>query len=107
MKTRDTVRTNGYIYLFGLDYEKDQDNSRATWDGVYGTLKTKMDVCIKHLHPEEPRVLSVRETALIQGYPKSKVFYGSKESKYRQIGNSVPPPLAEALGEIAFKSWSR
>lgn len=34
----------------------------------------------------------------IQGFMDSFHFYGNIQNKYRQIGNSVPPPLAYALG---------
>ncbi|MDR0497836.1 MAG: DNA cytosine methyltransferase [Treponema sp.] len=36
--------------------------------------------------------------ARIQGFPADWIFTGSKTSKYRQIGNAFPPPVAEAVG---------
>ena len=50
------------------------------------------------LHPEENRVLSVRECARSQGFPDYSEFCGSLKQKYMQIGNAVPPPMARALG---------
>ena len=50
------------------------------------------------LHPEENRIISVRESARAQGFPDWAEFYGGIMDKYRQIGNAVPPPLAKAIG---------
>jgi len=37
-------------------------------------------------------------TAVIQGFPASWTFAGGKTSRYRQIGNAFPPPVAKAVG---------
>jgi DNA (cytosine-5)-methyltransferase 1 len=34
----------------------------------------------------------------VQGFPDSYQFAGTIQTKHRQIGNAVPPPLAFALG---------
>ena len=48
------------------------------------------------------RRLSVRECARIQTFPDDYVFYGSLNSKYKQIGNAVPPLLAKVIAfEVA------
>ena len=50
-------------------------------------------------HPRENRVFSVREAARIQSFPDWFKFAGkSITSKYRQVGNAVPPRLAYELG---------
>lgn len=51
-----------------------------------------------HIHPSQARTISVREAARIQGFPDWYVLTGSMGSRFRQIGNSVPPILAYALG---------
>lgn len=49
-------------------------------------------------HPEHTRPLTIREYARIQTFPDDWVFCGSISSQYKQIGNAVPPNLAEAIG---------
>jgi site-specific DNA-cytosine methylase len=42
--------------------------------------------------------LSVEQCALLQGFPPGWTWTGNKSSQHRQIGNAVPPALAEAMG---------
>ena len=49
--------------------------------------------------PKFLRRITVVEAALLQSFPKSYLFKGSQCSKYRQIGNAVPPKLAYAIGK--------
>jgi DNA (cytosine-5)-methyltransferase 1 len=57
-------------------------------------------------HPYEDRPLSVREGARLQTFPDSYKFVGSLSSRYRQIGNAVPPLLASVLAhEIALQAF--
>ncbi|KAJ8969760.1 hypothetical protein NQ314_001597, partial [Rhamnusium bicolor] len=57
------------------------------------------------LHPEENRVVSVRECARSQGFHDEYKFCGNILDKHRQIGNAVPPPLALALGREIIKAY--
>lgn len=50
-----------------------------------------------YFHYKENRVPSVRESARIQSFPDGFVFIGSKTSQYKQVGNAVPPLLAEEI----------
>ncbi|NHJ13868.1 MAG: DNA (cytosine-5-)-methyltransferase [Candidatus Thorarchaeota archaeon] len=50
------------------------------------------------IHPEQDRLISIREAARLQSFPDSFRFLGSTSSMYKQIGNAVPPLLALALG---------
>lgn len=51
----------------------------------------------RYSHPEQDRLLTVREMALIQGFPADYQFLGSLSFKYRQIGDAVPPMVAEQI----------
>ena len=49
------------------------------------------------VHPSEPRVVSVREAARIQGFPDWFQFGETKWHAHRMIGNNVSPVFAQAL----------
>ena len=49
------------------------------------------------IHPFAHRGLSVREAARIQAVPDSFLFSGSIGFQQQQVGNMVPPPLAQAV----------
>jgi len=53
-----------------------------------------------NLHPEQQRMISIREGARIQSFKDSYIFLGSKTSQYKQIGNAVPPLLARVIAEV-------
>ncbi len=48
-------------------------------------------------HPIEPRNLTLREGSRLQGFPDDHVFVGTKREITKQIGNAIPPPMAEAV----------
>jgi DNA (cytosine-5)-methyltransferase 1 len=49
------------------------------------------------------RRLSVEECALLQSFPESMKFVGSRSSRYTQVGDAVPPLLARIIAESVFK----
>ena len=46
--------------------------------------------------PDSVRI-TVEEAATLQGFAPGRPFTGSTTSRFRQVGNSVPPPLAAAI----------
>ena len=50
------------------------------------------------IHPDEPRLLTVRECARIQSFPDWYVFPSTHCNGYRVVGDAVPPELARAVG---------
>lgn len=52
----------------------------------------------RYLHPTENRAITHYEAALLQGFPSTHKFVGSKTAIARQIGNAVPIPLGAAIG---------
>lgn len=54
--------------------------------------------------------LTLKMTALIQGFPIDWKFSGKKTPAYRQVGNAFPPPVAKAIGlsiKNAIKQYER
>ena len=49
--------------------------------------------------PSFMRRITVSEAAALQGFPARFRFCGSQCEKYRQIGNSVPPPFAYEIAK--------
>ncbi|KAG6382774.1 hypothetical protein SASPL_157516 [Salvia splendens] len=50
------------------------------------------------LHPEQDRVLTLRECARLQGFPDYYMFTGSLKERYSQVGNAVAVSVGRALG---------
>jgi len=72
---------------------------RVTPDGLASTIMTK---CDPHwgafFHYEQDRSFTVREAARIQSFPDHFVFTGNQAEQFAQVGNAVPPLLAESVG---------
>ena len=61
-------------------------------------------------HPDQNRAISVREAACLQTFPRDFLFFGGITSMARQIGNAVPPLLAQRIGNTFidhFISYSK
>ncbi len=52
---------------------------------------------MNYFHPIFNRVPTVRESARIQTFQDSFVFKGTKTQQFRQVGNAVPPILAQTI----------
>lgn len=54
--------------------------------------------------PAFMRRITVSEAAALQGFPSGFIFCGSQCERYRQIGNSVPPPFAEHVARVVVEA---
>ncbi|MBY3201772.1 DNA cytosine methyltransferase [Rhizobium laguerreae] len=95
LKLECHVGLKGYTDVYG----------RMSWDRPSPSLTTR---CIslsngRFGHPEQDRAISVREAACIQTFPHDFEFRGSVNSMARQIGNAVPPKLAEVIGRALIE----
>lgn len=82
---------------------------RLAWDEPSVTLTARFDSFSRgrFAHPEEHRSLTIREGARIQTFPDWLVFAGNREDQARQVGNAVPPLLAQCLGKNILTAFKR
>lgn len=75
--------------------------SRLIWNSQSPTIDTRFDTPSngRNSHPFLNRAITPREAARIQSFPDDYIFYGTKCSVCKQIGNAVPPLLGKAIGE--------
>lgn len=57
-----------------------------------------------HYDREQARTISVREAARLQGFPDGFVFSGTMNPAFRQVGNAVPPLMANAIAAIIHET---
>ena len=79
----------------------------------YHALLRKMDrnkpsLCIDtghrtYFHYKEKRIPSTREVARLQSFPDSYIFIGPRNDQQKQVGNAVPPILANIIAESLIK----
>lgn len=73
---------------------------KLRWDAAAGTVTAHLAKdCYTHIHPGQPRTVSIREAARLQSFPDSFRFFGNLGDRYRQIGNAVPPLMAWGIAE--------
>jgi DNA (cytosine-5)-methyltransferase 1 len=86
---RARLAHGGYTDVYG----------RLAWNkpAVTITARCRTPSCGRFAHPEQNRGLSVREAALLQGFPGDYMFEGPFDDRYKQIGNAVPPLVAEQI----------
>ena len=72
---------------------------RAGTDGARGAFTSP-----RPIHYAHPRCITVREMARLHGFPDWFRFHATKWHGARQIGNSVPPPLARAIAGTIIQS---
>ncbi|KAL3497951.1 hypothetical protein ACH5RR_040683 [Cinchona calisaya] len=84
--------------------------ARLWWDETVPTVLTFPHYKSQAiLHPEQDRVLTIRECARLQGFPDFYRFCGTVKERYSQVGNAVAIPVGRALGYalgMAFQKLS-
>ncbi len=91
----------------------DRDNFKSKWqrlreDSPSHTLVAHLSVdTYSHIHPTEPRGISVREAARLQSFPDGFLFQCTMGDAFKQIGNAVPPLLACGLAKQIKKAFSK
>ncbi|KAK1379049.1 DNA (Cytosine-5)-methyltransferase CMT2 [Heracleum sosnowskyi] len=87
-----------YVFTFEKGKSK-RPFARLWWDETVGTVVT-FPSChnMAVLHPEQDRVLTLREFARLQGFPDYYRFCGTVKERYCQVGNAVAVSVSRALG---------
>lgn len=86
-------------------------NRKNRHSSAYKRLDPKTQSCTidtgnahsNYFHPIFHRIPTIRESARLQSFPDSFEFQGPRGSKYRQIGNAVPPLMAKAIADAIKK----
>lgn len=60
-----------------------------------------------HIHPWEPRGITVREAARLQSFPDDFFFECSMSDAFKQIGNAVPPLLAYGVAKSVYATFEK
>ncbi|HBS7317681.1 DNA cytosine methyltransferase [Klebsiella pneumoniae] len=73
---------------------------RLEWDKQCPTITAGFDSFTRgrYGHPSQNRAITLREGAMLQGFPVNYRFYGNRDAIRLQIGNAVPPPVSYAAG---------
>ncbi|MBZ5671652.1 MAG: DNA cytosine methyltransferase [Acidobacteriia bacterium] len=102
---RDGGSRNDWPSDLVLECHKKHDShpdvyGRLQWDAPAPTLTTRCTSLSngRYGHPEQDRAISAREAAALQSFDDTYMFYGGLGQITRQIGNAVPPVLAEKFG---------
>ncbi len=80
---------------------------RMFWDRPANAVTTRCRTpsAGRYTHPEQHRGLSVREAALLQGFPPDYYFEGPFDDRFKQIGNAVSPIFAQEIAKHLDKQW--
>lgn len=79
---------------------------RLEWDGFFSTTVTNPEPMGKQgrvLHPEQHRVVSVRECARSQGFPDTYRLFGNILDRHRQV--SPAPELVTKRPQFTCRKW--
>lgn len=94
VRSIDAGTTNHFCDVYG----------RMGWNKPAPTIKRECSHVGngRYAHPEQDRLCSVREMAILQGFPGHYRFLGrSRKNMYRAIGDAVPPLVSYQLAHLA------
>lgn len=75
---------------------------RLWWDRPCVTIKRECSHVGngRYGHPVQDRLCTVRELALLSGFPADYKLFGSLSNRYRHIGDAVPPIISHQLAHV-------
>lgn len=75
---------------------------RMWWDRPAPTIKRECSHVGngRYAHPEQDRLCTVREMAMLQGFPRDYELSGTLANCYRHIGDAVPPLISFQLAGL-------
>lgn len=107
---RPTAHTQKVIDRFALVPQGAMDrvgrHPRLAWDSQCPTLRAGTGAdkgsyqSVRPIHPDESRVITVREAARLQGFPDRHLFHPTVWHSFRMIGNSVSPIISSAMFQV-------
>lgn len=108
----DDLRASCHVKDTGATYPSVY--GRMEWDAPAPTITTQ---CFgygngRFGHPEQDRAISLREAAMLQGFPQNYSFIPDDEpvsfsTVGRLIGNAVPVTLGKVVGELLMQHVSK
>jgi len=97
-KRFDTHRSPGYGDVYG----------RLWWDKPSVTIKRECSHVGngRYTHPDQDRLLTMREMSILQGFPRDYEFGRSaRTNTYRQIGDAIPPLISYQISAVV--AWMK
>jgi DNA (cytosine-5)-methyltransferase 1 len=90
-------------YVAAEDFGSHPDvYGRAAWDKPCVTIKRECSHIGngRYSHPDQDRLMTVREMAILNGFPRDVEFVGQMSNMYRHIGDAVPPLISYQLAHL-------
>ncbi len=79
----------------------------STKPAVAVTSNMRKPSSARATHPTQHRGLTVREGLRLQTFDDNFIVLGSRTSQYLQVGNAVPPLLAETIGKAVMAAFQQ